>query len=137
MMMSIVIILIIIHSHRGRNYAEGEKGINKMIDNESGSRTHNETVDEEGPLLLLIFPRTRYNQPYIPILLPLAEPSTYDLSLLEIISTSNSNSNNNFNYATTPTILFHSNLERNVSYWIGYCHIRSVSYQNCIAVPWN
>jgi hypothetical protein len=31
-------------------------------------------------------------------------------------------------------ILFHSNLEQNVSYWIGYCHIRSESYQNCITV---
>jgi hypothetical protein len=65
--------------HRGRNYAEGEKDIDKMIDNEidneSGSRTHNDTVDEEGPLLLIILPRTRNNQPYKPILLPLAEPS--------------------------------------------------------------
>jgi hypothetical protein len=97
-----------------------------------------DTVDEEGPLFFsfIILPRTHYNHPYKPILLPLAEPSTYDLSLMENVSTSNSNSNN-INNTTTPTIFLHCNLEQNVSYWIGYCHIRSVSYQNCIAVPWN
>jgi hypothetical protein len=45
---------------------------------------HNDTVDEEDLLLLIILPHTRYNQPYIANLLPLAEPSTYDLSLMAI-----------------------------------------------------
>jgi hypothetical protein len=35
MIMSIVIILIIIHSHRGRNCGEGKSFIDKMIDNEN------------------------------------------------------------------------------------------------------